>query len=94
VLRVVVLSGAGQKAFLLSMGFLLVFAGWMWRAWIRGPETLPEKDEAKASADRERMRDSGRVRTVNQKPEWLRRWERKVLGVKRLGDSKLERSER
>jgi hypothetical protein len=84
---VVVLSGAaGQKAFLLSMGFLLVFAGWMCRKWLQGPETQREKDSQQAEKVRDAMRESGRIRTVSQQPEWYRRLVRRWNAAGRLGE--------
>jgi hypothetical protein len=92
VLRVVVLSGAGQKAFLLSMGFLLVFAGWMGWAWIRGPETQRERDEAQAVAKQDELRGTDRLRVVSQTPEWARRLRKKWLAAGRRGNQILNGS--
>lgn len=82
-----------QKLTLLAVSFLVAFGMWMGKAWLAGPETIAERDEAQAKKERDAMRESGRVRVVSARPEWLRRVQRKWLAVGRLGERKLQRSE-
>jgi hypothetical protein len=57
---------------------------------------LPEQDVLQAQGVQDAMRVSGRVRPVSArtKPEWVKRLERRWVGMGRLGERKLkERSE-
>ena len=85
---------AAQTATELAWGLVGVIAvGMAWQAR-KAPVEQREADEQQAVESRERLRSEGRLRRVDARPEWLRRFERKVMGVKRLGDRKLQRSGR
>lgn len=49
-----------------------------------------EQDVVQAEREQESGEIAKRIRKVpaRRKPEWLRRWERKVIGIQRLGEIK------
>jgi hypothetical protein len=73
------------KALLLASLLLIGWAGWMWRAWLKGPETMEEVDRQQALAQKSAMRASGRLSVSDG---FWRRAERKMFGVMRLGEAK------
>lgn len=46
-------------------------------------QAIAELDVAAAMNDTERMQRMPKI-----KPEWMRRWERRVVGIRRLGEAK------
>ncbi len=81
---------AAQRAVLLAGGGLVMMAFWICREWLKGPQTIPEKDEALARERRAAMRGCGRLRvSEKRKPEWAKRLRRKWMASGRLGDQKL-----
>lgn len=79
-----------QKLTLLSMGGLLVLAGWMGWAWIKGPITISEVDEAMARErdPKARQKIAGwyvKRQQEAKRPEWYRRLVRRWNAAGRAG---------